>query len=66
MNEPPRKERGLGGTALNADSNKREYHGAQRLQAFVRRRPNRIASTGEIRPTVVAQLTCTGGTRRKL
>jgi hypothetical protein len=68
MTDPPKKERGLGGTALKADSNKQAYHRAQRLQASLRRL-NRTASIPEI-PTVLAatlaQLTCTSGTRRKL
>jgi hypothetical protein len=61
MNEPPKKERGLGGAALEPDWSKQEYHLAHRLQAF-----HRTVSTGEIRRTVLAQLTCAGGTRRKL
>ena len=66
MNGPPKEERGLGGTALKADSNKREYHHAQRLQAFLQRRLNRTAPIAEIIPAVLAQPTCTSGTRRKL
>ena len=66
MTGPPKKERGLGGTALKADSNKQAYHHAQRLQAFLQRRLNRTASTAEIVPAVLAQLTCTSATRRKL
>ena len=70
MNGPPKKERGLGGTALKADLNKQAYHHAQRLQASLRRRLNRTASVREIMPAVLAatlaQLTCTSGTRRKL
>jgi hypothetical protein len=66
MSGPPKRERGLGGTALNTDSNKREYHYAERLQALPERRLNRRASPAAIPPTLLAQLTRTSGTRRKL
>ena len=63
---PPKKERGLGGTALKTNWNKQEYHYAERLQAFPQRRLNRTASTAEIIPAVLAQLRCTSATRRKV
>jgi len=67
---PPKKERELGGTALNTDWNTRAYHHAQRLQASLRRRLNRTASIAEIMPAVLratlAQFTYLSGTGRKL
>lgn len=40
MMGPPRKERGLGGTALKADWNNQEYHHAGRVQTSMRRHPD--------------------------
>ena len=45
---PTKKERGLGGTALNTDWKKQAYHHAQRLQASLLRPLNRPAPVTEI------------------
>jgi hypothetical protein len=55
---PPKKERGLAGTALTTDWNRQYYHQYEPVQGCLQRRLNRPASIAQILPLVLAQLTC--------
>jgi hypothetical protein len=53
--KPPKEEApGLGGTSRKTDRTPPEYHHAQRLQASLRHRSNRVVSIGELMPGVFA------------
>jgi hypothetical protein len=62
----PRRKKERGVRRAQTNWNTQAYHHAQQLQASLQRRLNRTASIAEIIPGVLAQLTCTNPTRRRL
>lgn len=63
MNSPPKKGRDVGIAPLLTElESTRGYNHAKRLQAFLARRFNRIVSTSQLMPSVLA-LTLAQGTR---